>query len=489
MPNSIIEAIYERSLEQPLKPCLIEAKSGRRVTYGEYWRMIKGLSDHLSTGLSLRPGDRVMISGAQTISFLAASHAVGLAGGIFVPVEGHLKADKLSHLRQKVQAELIIGDEPATPFPSILTERAWDFLDTDASKTRPVFPEPTDEAEILFTTGTTGESKGVVMSFGASVAVAENVLYGLAMRPDNIELLPAPLNHSFGLRRYYGNILNGGTTVLMDRFVFVSRFFKAMEDYQVTALALVPSMAAMIFQLSGDELGRFRGQLDYVQVGTAAFADSDKERLRRLLPESRLYNFYGSSEAGCSCIVDYSRLDKPGCIGRPTRNASIIFVDDNGNQVDASPERPALIATGGTMLMNSYYDDPQATASVLKKGYIRSNDLAYADAAGDIILIGRRDEVINVGGNNISPLEIEEAAIQMAGIADCACVAIDDPLAGQAPKLFVVMAPGHNFAPAELAVFLSARLDAYKVPKDYEPVKSIPRTYNGKKQRNLLTVS
>ena len=171
----------------------------------------------------------------------------------------------------------------------------------EASYETVVFPEKEDIAEILFTTGTTGKSKGIELNHGSAVAVAENVIDGVEMKKDNVELIPVPISHSHGLRRYYANMLNGSGVVLLGSIVFVKVVFNCIEKYHVTAIDLAPAALATIFRLSEDRLGDYKDQLDYVQLGSAPIPDQDKERLRRLLPDTRLYNFYGSTESGCSC--------------------------------------------------------------------------------------------------------------------------------------------------------------------------------------------
>ena len=139
--------------------------------------------------------------------------------------------------------------------------------------------------------------------------------------------------------------------------------------------------------------------------------------------------------------------------------------------------------------MQGYYNDKSETERVMQGGLVYTNDEAYIDSDGDIILLGRRDDVISVGGIKVSPEEIESAARGIAGIADCACIPVPDEVAGSAPKLFIVRekpsspnAKSHS----EIASLLSQRLEAYKVPKYIEEIDEIPRAYNGKVLRREL---
>ena len=301
------------------------------------------------------------------------------------------------------------------------------------------------------------------------------------MKKDNVELIPVPISHSHGLRRYYSNMLNGSSVVILGSIVFIQVVFNYIEKYHITSIDLVPAALATIFRLSEDRLGNYKDQLDYVQLGSAPIPQQDKERLRRLLPDTRLYNFYGSTESGCSCIIDFNKYpDKKNCIGRPTCNAKFLFIGEDGTPIQATKENPGLLASAGGMNMNGYYKEPELTASVLHDGYIRTEDLSYMDEDGMIYLLGRKGDVITSGGNKITPSEVEDAAGKLEGILECACVPVPNDLLGQEPKLFVVMKERAVFDRGAIIQFLKGQLENYKVPKLVVEIDRLPRSSNGK---------
>lgn len=332
---------------------------------------------------------------------------------------------------------------------------------------------------LLFTTGTTGSSKGVVMLHRGEVGIAGNVIEGTSMKKGNVEIIPMPLNHSFGIRRYQSDMVNGGTVCLMDGMVFIGTLWKLVEKYGATSMAISPASLGMIFHLSDERIADYADQLDYIQIGSAPLAEADKEKLLRLLPDTRLYNFYGSSEAGCACILEFSgNGNKTGCIGRPTVNSIVRFTDDAGNVVEnGSPEAPALLSWGGSIVMEGYYNDPDLTAETLVGGYVRTKDLAYLDEDGDCILVGRADDVINYGGSKISPAEIENLALGYEYIDDVAFTSISDPITGELPVILVIQKDGYD--EAEFEQFLKDRLESYKLPRKYIYVDNIPKTFKG----------
>ncbi|MBE6817230.1 MAG: long-chain fatty acid--CoA ligase, partial [Ruminococcaceae bacterium] len=206
-----------------------------------------------------------------------------------------------------------------------------------------------------------------------------------------------------------------------------------------------------------------------------------------LLPDTRLYNFYGSTESGCIVIYNFNTQNsKENCIGKPTHNAEILIVDDNHHPIESSSENTGLLASVGAMNMRGYYMDEEETKSVLVDGVVYTNDIAYFDEDGDIILLGRQGSVINVGGKKVSPDEIENAAKQIKGVIDCGCIPVPDGMLGSVPKLFVETKNEDAFDAVMIHNELAKMLEPFKVPKQIVWIEKIPRTFNGKLIRREL---
>jgi len=278
---------------------------------------------------------------------------------------------------------------------------------------------------------------------------------------------------------YESNMVNGSTVCLMDGVVFIGVLWKMLDKYHATAMAIAPAALSVIFNLSEDRIGEYRDQMDYIQIGSAPLVEADKEHILRLMPDVRLYNFYGSSEAGCSCILNFNSSDnKPGCIGKPTVNSWVRFNDEDGNIVkEPTIENPALLSWGGPIVMEGYYRDPETTQENMDDGYVKTKDLAYLDEEGRVILVGRADDIINFGGSKISPAEVEDCAMGYDGIVECAYTSRPDPITGETPIMLVVKKD--NYDEKELSQFLAQRLEGYKLPKNIYEVESLPRTFKG----------
>ena len=486
--QSIVECIAKHSYSQPDKLCLADSK--KALTYAEVWSNIYGLAQHF-TAAGIKKGDCIVVECTQNADYMICEFAIQLSGAVFVPLEKNAALSRVQEITSDVDCKLYIGKKSLIeeiPFMDIKTVSEFNYSGT-IDIAHVIFPAAEDTAEILFSTGTTGKSKGIELSHMNDFALAENVKYGTMMKENNVELIPMPLSHSHGLRRTYGNMLNGSSVVFSNGVTLLKQVFDLMDKYSVTSMDLSPSNLSIIFKLSGDRLGDYADVMDYIQLGSAPLPETDKEHLARILPKTRLYNFYGSTEAGCSCLLDFNAASgKKGCIGKPAVNAEFIVVDENRNDITATAtaDEPGFLASSGAINMKGYWKSPDLTHEAMADGFIYTKDLGYIDAEGYIYMLGRKDDVINYGGVKIAPEEIEGQINKHPVIADCACIPVKDELTGQAPKLFIAIKPDAEYDAKEFRAFLKTALDANKQPKIIEIIDKIPRTFNGKIQRKKL---
>lgn len=490
--NSIPELIALQAKNKPDVLSLVDIKN--EFTYKQLWGYVCGIKD-LLIEKGVKEGDCVVVKNMQNAYQIAVGAAIQLMRAIFVPLEKVSADERFCDIINKTESKIFIADKPidfeqygisGVEYISA-KELEGAYCKNPPQFDEVQFPELEAVSTILFTTGTTGDSKGIEITNHNDIALAENVKYGVEMKDGNVELIPMPLNHSFALRRTYANLLNGSTVCFMDGVVFIKRFYGFIEKYSVTAVALAPAALAIVFKLSEDKIGEYADQIDYVQLGSAPLPEDDKQRLRKLLPKSRLYNIYGSTEAGCASALNFnSDKIRPNCIGKPTVNSIFKVIDENGNEIQSSAENTGFLISGGTMSTKAYYKAPEITKKIIKDGFIYSTDIGYIDEEGYIYMLGRQDDVINSGGNKIAPTEVEEVVMRQGDIEECACVPMDDPLLTQVPKLFVVMKQDKPFNEAELYKYLTQTLEGYKVPKVIVEIQAIPRTYNGKIDRKEL---
>ncbi len=485
MFNSIVESVFSHAQTTPDKLAL--ADDSKEVSYLEYSELVKRYAEVLKS-YGVKKNEKVVLEACQTVDYLALELAVQLLGGVFVPLEHNCSVSKIQSIVSNVSAVLAVTDQEVdTTCTVVKYNQLLTAQENNSAITDFVLPCKDEVSEILFSTGTTGKEKGIVLTHGNSIALAHNVIHGVEMEVDNVELIPSPMNHSHGLRRYYANMFTGSTVIILGSAMNVRRLFFCLDNYGVNSMDLVPAALAVIMKLSRGKLADYKDKLRYIQFGAAPMSEDDKDSICNLLPHTRMYNFYGSTESGCTFIYNFNVPErKKNCIGKATYSTKAILTDDDRNEISTDEGANGLLATVGGMNMLGYWLDEEETAKALRDGVVYSNDIAYFDEDGDVILMGRKGDVINVGGNKVSPDEIEEVAKRMDIIADCGCVPAPDKSKGQVPKLFVQLKPGAEFDMIAIRTFLSANLEPFKVPTIIVQIEKIPRSFNGKLLRKEL---
>ena len=425
---------------------------GEEYTYAELYQRVQQRAEELTASFSTSDSSlftlhsslpAIPFRSSQSVDFLVEYMGIHLAGAAAVPLEHDLPADSYDEIVRLLSNVSL----------------------------------PEDSADVLFTTGTTGRSKGVIMSHRSIIADAENLIGGQGFSPEHAFVVSGPLNHIGSLSKIWPVLLVGATLIIVDGLKDIDKFFRAF-DYPSPKMAtfLVPASIRMLLQFSSARVEALAEKMDFLETGAAAISQADMEMLCRLLPRTRLYNTYASTETGIISTYDFNNgSPKAGCLGRPMRH-SRLFITPEGT-----------IACQGPTLMTGYIGDKELTATVLRdyqsEPTLFTADRGIIDAEGNLHLLGREDDVINVGGFKVAPTEVEDAAMSLPQVADCICIAAPHPIVGRALKLLVVSAPGYDFDKRVIARYLKTRLESYKVPLLYEQVDKVNRTYNGKLNR------
>ena len=346
-----------------------------------------------------------------------------------------------------------------TPLEKDLPDESFERISQEICSNR----VPDGTADILYTTGTTGKSKGVLISHQTIIADAENLIDGQGFCHELAFVINGPLNHIGSLSKIYPVIILGATLILVDGLKDINKFWEAF-DYPATRIAtfLVPASIRILIQFSAKKLAEYADKIDFIETGAAAISHGDMKSLCELLPNSRLYNTYASTETGIICTYNFN----------DGRCVAGCLVTENGH-----------IACKGDTLMTGYLGDTQRTSEILKDGVVYTSDIGILDDEGMLHLLGREDDVINVGGFKVAPTEVEDIALSYPIVKDCICISVEHKITGSALKLLVVVKEGELLDKRALAQYLKSKLELYKVPLLYEKVENIKRTFNGKIDR------
>ena len=448
---TIEEQIEHFAKLTPDKPAVIT--SNETLSYSSLWKRIRERARQLSEE-GLRAGQPYVFLTTGDEHFIVTYLAVHLCGAIAVPLEASTPQERQQQIREELNENTLKIDNGQCS-----------MLNGQCSML--------NVSDILYTTGTTGKAKGVMLSAKAWTANAENLIDRLGFTPELLFIICGPMNHLGSLSKIYPTLMTGATLYIMESLKDLNAFFSVFElPFTKFATFLVPSSIRMLLQVASKNLADVASKIDFIETGAAPISQSDMESLCRILPSSRLFNTYASTETGIVCSYEYSKYGcEPGLLGKPMKHSSV-RIDEGGR----------VICSGAT-IMSGYAGAPELTADVLRDGEVFTSDIGTLDKQGMLRLQGRQDDVINVGGYKVNPAEVEDAVSGFEPIADCICIPARHILLGTVPKLLYVPKQGHEVKPKDIADFLRGHIENYKIPLLYEAVDAIRHTYNGKLDR------
>lgn len=481
MLQSIEQQIWKWAF---LLPDKVAVKSGNKsATYKELCQRIIGARAYYLGYLGCSENDTVIIAAGKQIEFVYAYFGAHLASLKVVPIDADTNPTRLDFIVKQTHAKLLVGfDANEQEIPKVSLK---DFDGLTADFITPPFPLGNQIADILFTTGTTGKPKGVPLTFDNESAAARNINEFIGNTQEDIELLALPVSHSFGLGRVRCCLSKGATLILLGSFANVKKVFRSIEENHVTGFTMVPASWRYLKKLSGNKLGDYLSQLKYIEMGSAFFSADEKKELADLLPTTRVCMHYGLTEASRSAFMEFhndiSHLDS---VGKASPFTDIKVFDENGTETLNDQE--GEICVKGEHVTHGYIDLPISDSFF--GDYFRTGDWGYQTEDGYIYLISRKKDLINVGGKKVSPIEVEEQLLEIEGIDDCACIGVSDEnnVLGEVVKAFIVKRPNSPLTFDDIAKLLTGKLESYKLPVYYKWIDKIPRTQNGKIQRNLL---
>ncbi len=492
MYRTIVEAVLAHGTEQP--DHLAVAFKKNKVTFGELCRQMQGMATILQEQYQVGKGDFVMLSAVSKPEYIVAYLAIQYLGAVSIPVDKSAKVENILDIYNYVNPKLVLLDGKllgeGVPVVSLkgLYEEAMETGDSHA----PVYEAPSDDSlsEILFTTGTTGKPKGGMLSIGNTFASTQNTIHGVGLEPSDIELIPIPLNHSVGMRVTRSLLYIGATIILQNGFTFAKELENNIDTYHCTGLVTVPASLEVVYRQMQEHFAEIMGKLRFIEVGAGSLSYGMKRKLLKELPNTKIVNTWGSTETGGAIFLNVSEHpDKLESLGHPIEGVEIKTVDMTGNEVDARDiDTAGRMALRGPMAMMGYYKMPERTAETIVDGWLYTNDLVYTDEDGFVYMLGRADDIINVGGEKVSPVEVENIASEFEGVRECACIGVDDPdgILGRVPVLYVVPEET-SYKEDDLIRYLSGRLEKYKMPQWYIKITELPRNAMKKLDRRALT--
>lgn len=494
------DVLGERARLTPEKTALVLAGSGERLTYRELDR--RAVRCALSwRALGLGKGDRVAVLSHNRVEYLDAFFAAPKAGVVLVLLGTRLTPHELAKvvadagvsallydgdhaetvrvLRERVEVDRCIAlDEPAVPGDSSYRELA-DAADPRGFRRTPCGPE--DLYCLLYTSGTTGRPKGVMIPHRMVAWNGYNTVACWQLREDDVSPVFTPLYHAGGLMAFLVPVfVVGGTAVLHGSFD-AAEVWRTLQAEGCSVVLGVPTIWKLLMDAP---------EFDTADLSRVRWLISGGAPLPHFVAEAYqargavFKQGFGMTEVGVNCFAMTAEesVRKAGSIGKPMMFTEVRLVDEAGRE--AGPGEVGEMLFRGPHVCLGYWNAPEATAAALDdEGWFHSGDLARRDEDGFFYVAGRKKDMIISGGVNVYPAEIEAALVLHPGVADAAVVGVPDDTWGEVSVAFVVpVSGGSQSVPSsdELAAHLEERLARFKVPKRYRLVEELPRTAYGK---------
>lgn len=480
----------------PDKTAFVVASTGEKFTFADLDREADRVARGLAT-VGVATGDRVALGMHNVVHFPFAYFGILRAGAVVVPLNVMLTDTEVARVLDDSQAKAAIS---APPFADMVIQGAsdlgvrvfrtdaWDELGSlEGPPSDPDLSED-DLAVLAYTSGTTGDPKGAMLSHGNLLANLDQQMSipEAHVTDADVLFLALPLFHIFGLNVTLGLlVMNGAKGVLVERFEPVPAL-NLIQQHKVSVIFGAPPMYTAWCATPGAD----QYDLSSVRLAISGAAPLPADVLRefRDIFNVEIYEGYGLTETAPT-LTSNRMTERPraGSIGKPLPGIELRIVDEVGNDVELGD--PGEIVVRGPNVFKGYWNREEATEQVFRDGWFRTGDIAVEDEDGYLYLVDRKRDLIIVSGFNVFPSEVETALLQNALIAEAAVVGQPHPYTGETVKAFVVLEAGKETTEEAVIDAVGRHLARFKCPTSVEIVDSLPHLLTGKVLRRALRAS
>lgn len=485
------------------------------------YREIDAKANQLAHGLisaGLKKADRVSIFLDNSPETVISLYGVLKAGGVFSTLSATLKAKKLEYILDNSDASFLISHWQKADIASIALSNnrsltrvimcgksqarqgdtallndavAWDAFIADHPCTPPDNNSiDIDLANIVYTSGSTGNPKGVMMTHLNMSSAASSIIQYLDNHESDIILDVLPLSFDYGLYQVIMAFMFGGTIILDKSFAYPYVVIDKIIREKVTGFPIVPTILAILLQLKNLEKYDFQ-HLRYISNTGAALPVHHIKHLRELFPRVQIYSMYGLTECKRVSYLPPEEIDnRPSSVGKGMPNEEVYIVNESGEKV--GPGVVGELVVRGSNVMRGYWKSPEDTDRVLKDGLypgekvLYTGDLFRMDPEGYLYFVARKDDLIKTRGERVSPKEVENVLHEIKGVTEAAVIAVPDEILGSAIKAFIVANSKNDLTEKDVIKYCQENLESFMVPKYVIFVDSFAKTTSGKIDKKAL---
>jgi amino acid adenylation domain-containing protein len=511
----LVDSYLQRAADRlPDKTAI--ASAGARWTYRE----LRAQSGRVARALvqsGVEPGDRVVICLENSVETVVSMFGALEAGAVFVIVNPQARVERLSHVLEDSGAAALVarsrqitalgarwsalhalrtvvvaGGQTADSVPSHLNVIPFDAAVDGSAAADGSFARPSRDdsnlAALVYTSGSTGAPKGVMLTHRNLTAAAESICAYLAITSDDVILNALPLSFTYGLGQITTAFRSGATVVLERSFVYPQTIVDTLVREGVTGFPIVPTMATLLLQqhLNPEQFSSLR----YITNAAAALSTAKIQRLQTAFPRASIFSMYGQTECQrVSYLPPELLATRPGSVGIPIPGTRVYIVDDDGRPVNAGGIGELVVE--GPHVMAGYWNDGDATSRAIRPGpagerALYTGDLFRMDADGCLYFVDRKDDMIKTRGEKVAPRSVEEVIAAMPGVAEVAVFGVPDELLGEAIAAVITARDGVQLTRDRVRQHCRRHLEEFMIPTIVDIRTALPTTLSGKVNRREL---
>ena len=465
-------------------PFLTDASTGATTTYGEHGARVLKLADGIRR-LGVRREDRFAVLSLNSPRFEELYHAGLLGAGVVNPLNLRFAPRELTHVLADSVTKVVFVDAVFAPVIDAVRQAAgvetvvlmgdgdaphdvrYEDLVSGGEQVVPAEPEEDDPAMLMYTGGTTGLPKGVLLTQRSMMLTLYHIQMGVKMESSDVFLAQVPMFHAASMGAILATPVTGGQLVTVPYFD-PSVVLDAVEKYGATNSIMVPTMIAMMFAHEAYAPERFRSMLR-MTYGASPMPRPVLTRLLAEQPQIDLYQGYGMTESAALVSVllpeDHARGDHVlQSAGRPVPGTVVSIQSEDGTELEVG--EVGEVCVRGGQFMREYWRKPEETEEAFRGGWYHSGDAGRLDEEGYLYLVDRTKDMIVTGGENVYSTEVEQAVAAHPAVAQVAVIGVPDDLWGEAVHAIVVLHPGQTVTQEELVEHTKGLIAGYKVPKE-----------------------
>jgi len=440
------------------------------------------------------PEDRVGLFSENSPFFIAAYLGAICAGACAVPCPVDCNDPMLRRIISATAMKRMLVSARFEPRVRALAESLGvEVIGESACRTGPtecraVSVDPLRHlAAIMFTSGSTGEAKGVMVTHRNVACNTQDIIEYMGLTADDRAMVVLPFYYCYGTSLLHAVLASGGCLVLNNRFMFPEKMLDEMEQQRCTGLAGVPATYQILLRKTRFAQRRFP-TLRWLQQAGGKLANPFIREIRQALPAVRFFTMYGQTEATARLsYLPPERLDdKMGSIGKGLPHARLEVLHPDGTPVRPGSDEVGEIVASGDSITLGYWNDPDETSRYFRHGKLYTGDMARLDDDGFIYIVERARDFIKAMGNRVGPKEVEEVIAELPQVVEAAVIGVPDEMWGEAIKAFIVTVSPGQLTRDDVRNHCLKRLPNYKIPEHVEFLSRLPKTGNGKVDKVAL---